>query len=62
MEIQLSEPTLSEITETYEAPEIDIVETEYDLASYYETAGGLPPAAAAVAAIAAAVYSRNCAW
>jgi hypothetical protein len=46
----------------YEAPEIDVVETEYDLASYYETAGGLPPAAAAAAAIVAAVYSKNCAW
>lgn len=46
----------------YEAPEIDVVQTEYDLASYYETAGGLPPAAAAAAAIVAAVYVTNCAW
>lgn len=46
----------------YETPEIDVVETEYDLASYYETAGGIPPAAAAAAAVVAAVYARNCAW
>ena len=46
----------------YEAPEIEVAETEYDLASYYETAGGLPPAAAAAAAIVAAVYAKNCAW
>lgn len=46
----------------YEVPEIDVVETEYDLGSYYEAAAAIAPAAAAAAAIVAAVYAKNCAW
>ena len=49
-------------TTEYESPEMDVVETEYDLASYYETSAAVAPAAAAAAAIVAAVYVKNCAW
>lgn len=45
----------------YEAPEIEVVETEYDLGSYYETAGGFLAVVYSVP-IAVAVYAKNCAW